>query len=73
MKKEGGKKKWIIIIIIIILIIIVIAIVGLFVLKQNNFNFVFNGFDFSNGLEGIGKSGNTFQDTKLNPFVNGTG
>lgn len=77
MKKESGKKKWIIIIIVIIAILLILAVVGYFILnKTTGFNFSFSTFDFSGGtgfLDSIGKSGNAFQDTKLNPFANGTG
>lgn len=78
MKKESGKRKWIIIVIIIIAIIVVLAIVGYFILKQNNFNFGFVSFDFSassKALNSIGEAANknTFENVKLNPFVNGTG
>ncbi len=64
------KKRTIIIIIIIVIIILLLAIAGYFILKQNNFSF--SSFNFGS-LEGIGKSGNAFEEAKLNPFTNTTG
>lgn len=79
MKKEGGKKKWIIIVIIVVVIILLLAIAGFFILnKTTGFSFGFNGFDFSasaKALNIIGEAANknTFDNVKLNPFINGTG
>ena len=72
------KKKVLIIIIVVIVILLVLGIAGYFILKQNNFNFGFVSFDFSasaKALNSIGEAANknTFENVKLNPFVNGTG
>lgn len=68
---EKEKKRNLIIIFIILAIIIVGAIFSLFVFKPSMFNFL--GFDFSAGsniFDALGKSGNAFEDVKLNPFTN---
>lgn len=80
MKKESSKKKWVIIIIIIIILLIIAGVVIFFLMNKSGggSGFGFNGFDFSSATKALNSIGeasnkNTFDNTKLNPFVNGTG
>jgi len=69
------KRKKTIIIVVIIAVILVLALLAYSLFfKPSMFNFL--GFDFSEGsrlYDIIGKSGNAFEDVKLNPFTNNSG